>query len=119
MSAPFNPTGSQDPHRQPRGTPVPGRLGGLLEYLLHQLVSGQAVPVVSLDHELTPRQAAELLGVSGLHLADLIGLGELPHRKVGARRRLYLEDVLAYKAGLDADRQADLQAFSEELQDLE
>lgn len=98
---------------------MPGRLAGLLEDLLHQLVSGLAVLVLSLDHELTPQQAAEVLGISGLHLADLIDMGELPHRKVGARRRLYLEDVLAYKAGLDADCQAALHAFGEDLQDLD
>ncbi|UBV45539.1 helix-turn-helix domain-containing protein (plasmid) [Deinococcus taeanensis] len=119
MAAPFTPPGSQDPHRQLRSAPLPGQLAELLENLLDQLVSGQAVPVLSLDHELTPQQAAELLGVSRTHLADLIDLGELPHCKVGARRRLYLEDVLAYKAGLNAERQPDLQAFSEELQALE
>ena len=44
--------------------------------------------------------------------------GTLPHRKVGPRRRLYLEDVLAYKARLDTQRQQALQALAGDLQAL-
>ena len=59
-----------------------------------------------------PVRLAEVLG--GL----LVESGALPHRKVGPRRRLYLEDVLTYRAQLNAQRQAALQALADDLQDL-
>lgn len=43
--------------------------------------------------------------------------GALPYRKVGPRRRLHLEGVMAYKARLDAQRKRALQAFADDLQE--
>lgn len=97
---------------------VPARLAGVLEDLLGQLAAGKAVQVVTLDPEISTQQAADLLNVSRPYLVKLVEEGALPHRKVGPRRRLYLEDVLAYKARLDAGRQAALQALADDLQEL-
>ena len=124
MSVPFIPTpaDTQDAQRhlqQLQRTPGTGRLAVLLEDLLGQLAAGKAVQVLTLDKEISTQQAAELLNISRPYLVKLIEDGQFPYRKVGPRRRLYLEDVLAYKAGLDAQRQAALQALADDLQDLE
>ena len=97
---------------------LPPHLAGLLDDLLTRLAAGKAVQVLPLDAEITTQQAAELLKVSRPYVVKLVEAGELPHRKVGPRRRLFLEDVLAYRARLDAGRQEALRALGADLQDL-
>lgn len=94
------------------------RLAELLEDLLSQLAAGRAVQVLSLEPEISTQQAANLLGVSRPYLVKLVEAGELPHRKVGPRRRLHLEDVLAYRARLDQTRHDAMQDLADDLQDL-
>ncbi|MFK7602342.1 helix-turn-helix domain-containing protein [Deinococcus sp. SM5_A1] len=94
------------------------RLTELLEDLLGQLAAGRAVQVTALDTETGTQQAAELLGVSRPYLVKLVEAGELPHRKVGPRRRLHLADVLAYRERLDRTRGEAMQALADDLQDL-
>jgi excisionase family DNA binding protein len=89
-----------------------------LESFLGQLAAGKAVQVITLEHEIGTQQAAELLQVSRPYLVKLIEQGVLSHRKVGPRRRLSLDAVLAYKAGLDRQRQTELRALADELQDV-
>jgi excisionase family DNA binding protein len=97
---------------------LPVRLAEVLDHLLQDLAAGRAVQVVTLEQEIGTQQAAELLNVSRPYLVKLVESGALPHRKVGPRRRVYLEDVLTYRAGLDTQRQAALQALADDLQDL-
>ena len=97
---------------------LPVRLAEVLDSLLQDLAAGRAVQVVTLEQEIGTQQAAELLNVSRPYLVKLVESGALPHRKVGPRRRVYLEDVLTYRAGLDTQRQAALQALADDLQDL-
>ncbi len=73
----------------------------LTELLLGHLAVGRAVQVMVLDTEIGTQQVAALLGVSRPYLVKLVETRELPHRKVGPRRRLHLEDVLAYRTRLD------------------
>ena len=97
---------------------LPVRLAEVLGGLLEDLAAGRAVQVMTMEEEIGTQQAAELLNVSRPYLVKLVESGALPHRKVGPRRRLYLEDVLTYRAGLEAQRQAALQALADDLQDL-
>lgn len=97
---------------------LPARLAAVMDHLLQDLAAGKAVHVVTLESEISTQQAADLLNVSRPYLVKLVESGALPHRKVGPRRRLYLEDVLSYRAGLEARRQSALQALADELQDL-
>lgn len=125
MTTPFLPTPADTQAAQAQldlirtqGTQLSPRLNEMLEDLLRQLAAGKAVQVVALDAEISTQQAADLLNVSRPYLVKLVEEGTLPHRKVGPRRRLYLEDVLAYKARLDAQRQQALQALADDLQEL-
>ena len=97
---------------------LPVRLAEVLDGLLQDLAAGRAVQVVTLESEIGTRQAADLLNVSRPYLVKLVESGALPHRKVGPRRRLHLEDVLTFRARLDTQRQAALQALADDLQEL-
>jgi excisionase family DNA binding protein len=76
--------------------PLPA-LEAMLDVLKH-LADGAAVQVIHVDQELTTQEAAELLNVSRPFLVRLLDEGKLAYRKVGTRRRLRLEEVLAFKA---------------------
>jgi excisionase family DNA binding protein len=64
-------------------------------------------------------QAAEILNVSRPFLIRLLGEGQIPHRKVGKHRRIRMEDVMAYKARIDSDREAVLDQLAAEAQELD
>ena len=65
--------------------------------LLHDMGKGQGFAILPLNKELTPSQAAEVLGVSRTHFMRIALLGEIPYRMVGAHHRMRLEDVLQYR----------------------
>jgi 3,4-dihydroxy 2-butanone 4-phosphate synthase/GTP cyclohydrolase II len=68
----------------------------LLE-ILSQMARGNAVAITPVAAELTTQAAADLLGVSRPHLIKLLERGALPHRKIGAHRRIMAADLLAYR----------------------
>ncbi len=45
-----------------------------------------------------------MLGVSRQFLIKLLERGEIPHHMVGTHRRIYVRDLLAYKAKRDSSR---------------
>lgn len=72
-----------------------------------QATLGELLPAVAVatrilttddDRELTTTAAARWLQVSRQHLVDLLKAELLPHRMVGAHRRVRLGDLRAYKA---------------------
>ncbi|GAA5502024.1 hypothetical protein Dxin01_01763 [Deinococcus xinjiangensis] len=91
----------------------------LLQDVLGPVADGQAIQVIPVQHEISTQEAANLLNVSRPYLVKLLESGELPYRKVGPRRRIHLEDVLAYKLHLDSQRQEALKALADDLQDME
>ncbi len=64
------------------------------------------------------QEAADLLLVSRPFVVKLLDEGEIAHRRVGSRRCMRLEDVLAYRerqARVRSDKLDELARLSEEL----
>jgi excisionase family DNA binding protein len=79
-----------------------------LKVVIDALMRGQSVTLISQDKELSPQVAADMLYVSRPHLIKLLDQGEIPFHRVGTRRRIRLEDVLAYQDRRRAERKAGL-----------
>jgi excisionase family DNA binding protein len=89
--------------------PLPEPMFHLLARMAEVLARGDAVTIVPVGQELTTQQAADLLNVSRQYLVRLLDEGELPFtRTEGKHRRLRIEDVLAYKAKRDREREEGL-----------
>jgi excisionase family DNA binding protein len=61
-------------------------------------------------------EAAGVLNISRPYLIKLLDEGVIPHRKVGKHRRIRMEDVMAYKARDDREREAILDQLVGEAQ---
>jgi hypothetical protein len=89
----------------------------LIETLLGHLLEGDRVAVLTEDQELSPNDAAGILGVSRPLVVHRMEIGELPFRYVGKHRRARLKDVLALKTRIDAQRAA-MEALADDAEDL-
>lgn len=102
-------------HEQPLELPA-GAVALLME-VLEAMAAGRGVTLVPENAELTTVQAADILNVSRPYLIKLLEEGKIPHRKVGKHRRILMEDLMAYKARDDRERQAVLDELSREAQE--
>jgi excisionase family DNA binding protein len=89
----------------------------LLMDILEAMAAGRGITLIPENAELTTVQAADVLNVSRPFLIKLLEEKVLPYRKVGAHRRIRMEDVMAYKARIDADREAVLDQLVAEAQE--
>lgn len=85
---------------------LPPKAAALLEAALGHLLLGERVAVLAEDQELSPNDAAAILGISRPLVVHRMDVGDLPFRFVGKHRRATLKDVLALKAKLDMQREA-------------
>lgn len=83
---------------------LPNNLYSFLLRLLADLRAGHSVTILQSRHELTTVEAGKILGMSRQYLIQLLEKGELPFHFVGTHRRLFVRDVLAYKATRDLVR---------------
>ncbi|MBO6808831.1 MULTISPECIES: helix-turn-helix domain-containing protein [unclassified Thalassospira] len=72
--------------------------------LLRLVSSRQGFQMVPLSVDLTTQQAADLLNVSRPYLIKLLEAGDIKFTTVGRHRRIKAEDLFAYKARRDAER---------------
>lgn len=86
----------------------------VLRVSLEEALSGAVGPVECAT--LTTQQAADLLNVSRPFVVKVLEAGEIPCHKVGNRRRVYTDDLLAYRTARDAGRHARLIELSRESQ---
>jgi excisionase family DNA binding protein len=83
---------------------LPVSLYQFLLQLIADLQEGKSVSIIQNEAKLTTVEAASLLGVSRQFLINLLEQGKLPFHKVGTHRRIYVKDVLAFKAKRDGQR---------------
>jgi|SRR5271167_167281 len=96
---------------------LPAQAATLLESALGHLLQGERVAVLAEDQELSPNDAAGILGISRPLVVHRMDIGDLPFRYVGKHRRTKLKDVLALKTKIDA-QQAAMEALAEDAEDL-
>ncbi|WP_299409986.1 helix-turn-helix domain-containing protein [uncultured Roseobacter sp.] len=96
---------------------LPAGAVALLMDILEAMAAGQGVTIMPENAELTTVQAAEVLNVSRPFLIKLLDEQKIPHRKVGKHRRIRMEDMMAYKASIDAERESVLDQLAAEAQE--
>jgi hypothetical protein len=96
---------------------LPAHAATLLQSALGHLLRGERIAVLAEDQELSPNDAADILGISRPLVVHRMDIGDLPFRYVGKHRRTKLKDVLGLKAKLDA-QQAAIERLAEDAEDL-
>ena len=96
---------------------LPAAAVALLMDVLEAMAAGRGITIIPQNAELTTAQAAEVLNVSRPFLIKLLEQENIPHRKVGRHRRVLMEDVMNYKAVIDAEREAVLDRLAAEAQE--
>lgn len=85
---------------------------------LERLSTADGVTVLTDDAEVTPEDAAGILGISRPLVRRRMDVGLLPFRRVGAHRRIRLADVLALREQELPLRKA-LEALATDTEELE
>src|ERR1700683_1458334 len=91
---------------------LPNNLYSFLLRLLADLRAGHSVTILQSRHELTTVEASKILGMSRQVLFTLLEKGEIPFHLVGTHRRMYVRDVIAYKAKRDSARRETLNTLA-------
>ena len=89
---------------------VSAAVTGIIADLLEKASASDAVALLTDDAEISPEDAATILGVSRPLVRRRMEVGDLPFRRVGAHRRIRLADVLEAKR-----KEASVRAALEEL----
>jgi hypothetical protein len=97
---------------------LPPKAAALIETAIGHLLQGERVAVLAEDQELSPNDAAGILGISRPLVVHRMDVGDLPFRYVGKHRRTKLRDVLTLKTRIDAQRAA-MAALAEDAEDLQ
>ncbi|WP_024329992.1 helix-turn-helix domain-containing protein [Thioalkalivibrio sp. ALR17-21] len=98
---------------------VPRQAVSLLRDILAQMAQGNAVTVVPTHAELSTQEAATILNVSRPFVVKLLERGDIPFRKAGTHRRIRYEDLMNYKARMDADSREAMDALAAQAQELD
>ena len=97
---------------------VPESAFRLFLEVLNQMAQGNAVTLVPTHHELTTQQAADLLGVSRPYFVKLLEGKAIPYHRVGSRRRVKLEHLMAYIEKVKGESREALDSLAAQAQEL-
>ena len=89
----------------------------LLMDVLEIMATGRGITLIPQNAELTTVEAASILNVSRPFLIKLLDDKAIPHRLVGKHRRILIDDVMAYKGRIDAEREKVLAQLTAEAQE--
>ena len=87
-----------------RSQRLPGSVYAFLVQLIADLQAGKSVSIIQSEATLTTVEAANMLGVSRQFVVKLLDSDQIPHHMVGTHRRIYMRDLLKYKAERDGRR---------------
>ncbi|MBE0469799.1 MAG: helix-turn-helix domain-containing protein [Methyloprofundus sp.] len=91
----------------------------LLAEILAEIGNGNMITITPIHAELTTQEAAQILNVSRPFLVSLLENGNIPFTKVGTHRRVKYQDLMDYKQGNEAERNAALDDLAKLSQELE
>ena len=100
-----------------RTLPLPPGAALMVEAVVSYLLRGGRVAILAEDQEVSPNDAAAILGMSRPLVVHRMEVGDLPFHYVGSHRRARLRDVLALKAKVEQQNAA-LAALAEDTEDL-
>jgi len=104
-------------HTKDGDVELPEKAIELVTILVEHLLRGESVAVLAEEMELSPAQAAEILGISRPLVVHRMDVGDLPFRYVGTHRRTTMKDVLFLKFKLDEQQNA-MRALAEDTENL-
>ncbi len=96
---------------------LPPSAAAMVEAVIGHLLRGGRVAVLAEDQEISPNDAAVILGMSRPLVVHRMEVGDLPFHYVGKHRRAKLRDVLSLKERIE-EQQAALAALAEDTEDL-
>ncbi len=96
---------------------LPPSAAAMVEVVIGHLLRGGRVAVLAEDQEISPNDAAAILGMSRPLVVHRMEVGDLPFHYVGKHRRSKLRDVLAFKERIDGQC-AVLAALAEDTENL-
>lgn len=96
---------------------LPKSVTPLLVKILTEMAEGNAVTLIPLHAELTTQEAANLLNISRPHLNKLLEAGVLAHHKVGTHRRVRFQDLEAFRAQRERERDESLSELARQAQE--
>jgi excisionase family DNA binding protein len=96
---------------------LPAGAVALLMDVLEAMAAGRGVTIIPENAELTTVEAATILNVSRPFFIKLLDDKAIPHRLVGKHRRILIDDIMAYKERIDAEREAVLDRLTAEAQE--
>jgi excisionase family DNA binding protein len=96
---------------------LPAGAVALLMEVLEAMAAGRGVTIIPENAELTTVEAAGILNVSRPYFIKLLDEKVIPHRLVGKHRRVLIDDLMAYKQRIDAEREDALALLTADAQE--